>query len=394
MEEIYNKKEVFTPGSDLVFTRYLYVKDEVRIALLVSILNKSDDAIFWAYELYYSGFKNELLGLIWKIYYDFFATLNPTFEQYLMKKHKEIFLDQDRVVSSVVQTLLFRPFNTDIFMIRNIVENFEIDIVYHDITKINNITEATNNLKQWISNNDYRSIAEWIFNVNNIIHIVDIYNICLYIFEEVGVKLTKPKLVKDFVISIKNNVNPNVNLLSKIMCLFSKKEHLKKGKSIYINVEPEDIIIYETICGSNECKNYKILEKVCMCGIDDFKHLSLFKLKRSKYNLREKYWYNWEYHASFSPLWIERIRHFGGYPDYIKQKIMFKEEPDDDLMQEFYSLYGLEPDEQLKSIQEQSIKTIERVNNWKWFKEKYKKNGLFDIYDEELEEFDATGLLY
>jgi hypothetical protein len=41
------------PGSNLVLTRYLYIKDEVKLALLISILNKSDDAIFWAYELYY-----------------------------------------------------------------------------------------------------------------------------------------------------------------------------------------------------------------------------------------------------------------------------------------------------------------------------------------------------
>ena len=54
----------YLPGSELIFTRYLYVKDEVRISLLVSILKKSDDALFWAYELYYSGFKNELFELI------------------------------------------------------------------------------------------------------------------------------------------------------------------------------------------------------------------------------------------------------------------------------------------------------------------------------------------
>ena len=58
-----NNQENKLVGSDLVFTRYLYVKDEVRISLLVSILNKSDDAIFWAYELFYSGFKTELLNL-------------------------------------------------------------------------------------------------------------------------------------------------------------------------------------------------------------------------------------------------------------------------------------------------------------------------------------------
>ena len=399
MEAIFNKKDdIFTinlSGSDLIFTRYLYVKDEVRVALLVSILNKSDDAIFWAYELYYSGFKNELLGLIWKIYYDFFATLNPTFEQYLLKKHREILeseLDQDRMVSSIIQDLLFRPFNTDVFMLRNISENFEIDIIYHhDTENITDIIELRQNLTQWVVNNDYRSISQWIFNVNNnTINIVDIYNICLNIFEENGLKLTKIKLAKDFISSLKLNMNSNVILLSKIMCLFSKKEQLKKGKSIYINVEPEDIIPYETICGSDEIKHYKILEKVSICGIDDLKHLSLFKLKRSKYNLQEKYWYNWEFHASFSPIWSKRITQFGGYPNYTKQKIIFKEEPDDDLMQQFYNLYGLEPDEQIETVQ----RKIEKVHNWKWFNDQYKKNGLFDIYEEELEEFDENGPLY
>jgi hypothetical protein len=59
-------------------------------------------------------------------------------------------------------------------------------------------------------------------------------------------------------------------------------------------------------------------------------------------------------------------------------------------MQQFYSLYGLEPDEQIETVQ----RKIEKVHNWKWFNDQYKKNGLFDIYEEELEEFDENGLLY
>ena len=395
-----NNQENKLIGSDLVFTRYLYVKDEVRISLLVSILNKSDDAIFWAYELYYSGFKTELLNLIWKIYYDFFATLNPTFEQYLLKKHKELLVEnkedhnenKDKSISSLIQDLLFRPFNTDVFFLRNAVENFEMDIIYHHGAK--DTTETVINMTHWIKNNDYRSISQWIFNVNNSINIVDIYNICLDIFFENELKLTKGKLAKEFVSILKTNTNHKIILLAKIMCLFSKKAELKKGKSIYINVEPEDIILYETICGSKEIKHYKILEKATICGIDELKHLSLFKLKRSNYNLQEKYWYNWEYHASFSPLWSQRITKYGGFIDYTKQKVVFKEEPDDELMQQFYGLYGLEPDEQLLSVQQKSIQKIEKKYDWKWFNDKYKRNGLFDIYEEELEEFDESGLIY
>jgi len=395
------KDDVFTislPGSDLVFTQYLYIKDEVRIALLVSILNKNEDAIFWAFELYNSGFINELLNLIWKIYYDFFSTLNPAYESYLIKKHKELIKNDTpdkRIVSSIIQDLLFRPFNSDVFMLRNICENFEIDMEYHHGSKkITHIDEAKHNLIQWVSNEDLRSIAQWILNLNkDVIKIVDIYNICLDLFDK-ELKLTKNKLQKEFDSAIRLNINENVILLAKILQLFSRKAGLKKGKSIYINVEPEDIIPYEPIVSSKEIKHYNILEKAYMCGIDDLKHLSLFKLTRNKYKIQEEYWYRWEYHASFSPIWSKRIRKFGGYPDFKKQKVIFKEEPNDDLMQEFYSLYGLEPDEQIEKIQNKSIPQIEKIYNWCWFNEQYKKNGLFQVYEEELEELDNEGLKY
>ena len=402
-----SKDDIFTitlPCSDLVFTRYLYVKDEVRISLLVSLLNKSDDAIFWAYELYYSGFKNELFNLLWKIYYDFFATQNPTFEAYFLKKHKEWLNSnsentsqtvKDNIISSIIQDLLFRPFNSDVFFLRNICEQFEIEIVYcNNINKITNIKETYDNFKTWINTNDYRSIAQWLLNLNkDTIKLGDIYEICLDIFE-INDKLTKTKLSKEFNSVLKLNVNNNNILLAKIMTLFSRKEQIKTGKSIYINVESEDIIPYETIIGSNELYHYNVLDKSCICGIDDLKHLSLFKLKRNKYNLNEAYLYKWEYHASFAPIWSHRIKQFGGYPDHIKQKVIFKEEPNDDLMQEFYEFYGFEPDEQSLETQNKNIMKIEKIYNWKWFNEQYKKNGLLYVYEEELEEFDADGLIY
>ena len=219
---------------DLVFTRYLYIKEEVCIALLVSILNKSDDAIFWAYEFYYSGFKHEFFNLIWKIYYDFFATLNPAFEVYLLKKHKEWLNTngensdcQDKLVSSIIQTLLFRPFNTDMFLLRNICEKFDIDISY--TKEITTLDDFKDNMIQWVSNTDLRSIAQWILNLNNNkIKLVDIYDICLDIFNN----LTKSKLMKEFISDLNLNITPNIILLSKIITLFSnsKKLNLKRVK--------------------------------------------------------------------------------------------------------------------------------------------------------------------
>ena len=74
---------------NIIFTRYLYLKDELKISLLTSLIDKNEGCIFWAYELYYSGFENELFDLLWKIYFNFYYTLNPSFQQYFIKKHKE-----------------------------------------------------------------------------------------------------------------------------------------------------------------------------------------------------------------------------------------------------------------------------------------------------------------
>ena len=74
---------------DFRFTRYLYETDEVKISLMMSILNRNiDKALFWAAELFYSGLRAELTTELWLIFYDYYATLNPNFEKYLVSKIK------------------------------------------------------------------------------------------------------------------------------------------------------------------------------------------------------------------------------------------------------------------------------------------------------------------
>ena len=93
----------------LQFTRYLYVKEEVKLSLILCILNKKDEAIFWAYELYYSGFKSDLIHLFWSMYYDFYYTLNPSFEKYLKQKLKTnlVFEINKNIIKNLKKNLLF-----------------------------------------------------------------------------------------------------------------------------------------------------------------------------------------------------------------------------------------------------------------------------------------------
>ena len=68
-----------------VFTRYLYLKDDVEISLLSSLLHKQrggrggGKAMFWGYELYHSGFIDDVLVVLWRAYYECYAMLKPYF---------------------------------------------------------------------------------------------------------------------------------------------------------------------------------------------------------------------------------------------------------------------------------------------------------------------------
>ena len=73
------------------------------------------------------------------------------------------------------------------------------------------------------------------------------------------------------------------------MQLFTKEKGLVKGRSFYVTVELEQVAEYRTITVDKDLKHYRVLEKALKKKIDELKHLSLFKLKRDKYNIEEKY---------------------------------------------------------------------------------------------------------
>lgn len=372
------------PGSKFIFTRYLYIKDEVKMALLIAILNKSDDAIFWAYELLYSGFKNELFALIWKIYYDFFASLNPSFASYLMKKQTE---NEDRFVSAIIQDLLIRSFNTDVFMMRKICQLFEVD--YDILESEDKIYEK---LDEWLNTEDYRSMAYYILNdKKEILSGMEIYKYVL-----MSLKQTNPKrLIKEYLNATetcKHIVSPKIILLAHIMSLVSKEKNMIGKKNFYVIVKPEEVVQYETIETSEDIRPYKILRNGCICGINDNQFLNLFMLeRRNTKNLSETYNTKWLYHASFSPIWFERIQMYKGYVNYEKQQVKFVS---DYWEEEFHNRYNYEPDEQPLIVKMKPISDLDCEASWNQFYEKYKKNGLIDVDEEELEELTSEPIMY
>jgi len=89
------------------FTRYLYERRQVRYSLQMALIEKKrEEALFWAYELYHSGFKDEVWQLAIEIYLQHYATYNPRFRTRLDSFYAEWQKTNDAcLIGTVVGTL-------------------------------------------------------------------------------------------------------------------------------------------------------------------------------------------------------------------------------------------------------------------------------------------------
>jgi integrase len=203
--------------SPITFTRYLYLKDEVQLSLLIALLNKKDTALHWAFELYYSGFEEELFQHLWKIYYDFYYTLNPSFQDYFVKKYKEwgktMTQDRERIIALLVGDLLIRPHNLDIFMLRQAIKYTE-----EEFSNVDSFEEL-------LESRDYLHIANHILERKNNLNSLQIVKESIAYFSKKGIKIEEDKMVKRWKKFAKYlGMDESVQILAFIMCHFSKLE--------------------------------------------------------------------------------------------------------------------------------------------------------------------------
>jgi len=380
----------------LTFTRYLYLKDEVKLSLIISLLNKKESALFWAYELYYSGFEEELFQHLWKIYFDFYYTLNPSFQDYFIKKYNEWrkIPKTEQTVALIVNNLLIRPHNLDVFLLRQTEKNEKIKseefsklLETYDFKGIANIVLHlfALNMRKEASFSHSKTPTKCAFLMRNGVNVTDLKDSILY-FSKKGIKIDEEKTLKKWKKTAGFlKIDEQVQLLAFIMEKFTQLSEIKQGKKLYMSVDKNDIIQYETIFKGESTDNraYKILPKAYLYKIDQDNYLSLFHLERNNIvdtdpdGLRKIYWYNWEYYASFSPVWHKRMQECNGKWNHETKRVDFPDDEDTDWPELFYSEYGYEPDEQKREIQEHSIQRIEKGRTWSSFFEEHRKNCIY-----------------
>lgn len=70
----------------IIYTRYLYVYKEVEQSFIESIAEKNaNEALFWGYEMYDSGFEEETINLVMKIQKDHYSNF-PNLGAFLLKQ--------------------------------------------------------------------------------------------------------------------------------------------------------------------------------------------------------------------------------------------------------------------------------------------------------------------
>jgi hypothetical protein len=370
-------------SNELQFTRYLYEKDEVTLSLIMCVLNKNEEeAVFWAYELYYSGFQTELVAVFWSIYYDFYYTLNPSFEKYLQTKFKNnlvLTIDSVNCISMIVNNFMIRPHNMDVFILKQLVNICDFDKAdIQDYIIENNFEVMRNELLNVLRTKDYMMLASYILTDVKETHLCDAFKVALeYFVTDKGIKIDKKYLAIDYE---KYPFDKSVLILSRIMYYFTLANNKKMGKNIYVHVEPEDVVLYETIYTNANLSPRKILPLAKIYAIDSYNYLSLFDLKRETQDIKTAYYYDWLYYASFSPLWNSRILKYNGVIDEKNKKIVF----DDDDIDEFYDVYGYEPDEQTADVENKTIQDIRKERTWQSFYKKHNIHGVVEIEDDIL----------
>lgn len=105
--------------TNVILTRYLYTKIDVKQSLLLALLeHQTDEAMFWAYELYYSGFQQDCFDYVSNIYEEIYSFDNPGLRAPFQKIIRQWTIDEslDWNLGTIIMTLACRNYSLNNFM--------------------------------------------------------------------------------------------------------------------------------------------------------------------------------------------------------------------------------------------------------------------------------------
>jgi len=403
-------------SKSLQLTRYLYSKGEVECALVCALLEKQEEkALFWGLELVYSGFN--VFDLLFAIYYDFYYTLHPSFETYMGTVHKEWLAEEGLGachVANIIINLCFRASSTDIFFLRQVTKQFELDTGLSSSERVFSCVKDTYYV--WLADQNFESIAQYILIECTVADLPSILTDTYDYFIWAGLTIRKnivssyPKLFKSGL----TEARLRHMLLSRIVHMFVSISPPAKPQNIYLKFDEALLASFQTIMDlPREQKEhiglirrvplfglpdkyadwhlpYKILPIACKHSPASHLFISLFTHPRCSVP-PNSVTQHWLYYAHRTPYWRKVLDLNGGLADHSLGRITF---PTCQQEEDFFQTYGLEPDEQGSSVQECAFGQRATGCNAVQFYEHFNKNNIVPIYPDYLQELEPVEYSY
>lgn len=319
-----------------MFTEFLYLKDELISSFIISLLfdNDIDEPILYISELYHSKLYQDVYDIIWQTYFDFYYITNPdlvglinnTIENDI--KNKSI-----QNIHSIIKHLFKRDKSIPVFLLH---QHIKIYGTKNKFTAFRGKKPAFLEKYNCISHKILQSIDK--FNWNNVTHFISAINIedIDIIFSDTMAYLNDKKKYITLDLNI-NYTNKKHILLSLITINFCKNISDKKSVTCDFDIDytPPN---YDVIPRKLLHHNRKITIHNELIGA-----FELYRHTITRKELVDLLWYNWEYLCKDCPIWKERFYEYNVTFDDEKKKPIFL---NDDLLEDFYEKYNLEPDEQ------------------------------------------------
>jgi hypothetical protein len=376
-------------------TRYLYELSEVKGNLIMALLNKdNEEALFWTFEYYYSGYPCETTNFIIQIYYDFYYALNHTFEKYMFIQLKKVTLENEYeelalFIKLIIDNLIFRPYTLDTFMLRNMGLQFEVNF-----DEIEDVNMEINSLL--MDQKNYGYMSSLLMQSDKFTDVKKLEELYSEILDTIGshMKINKNVKMKETIALLRKCdkdefILKRTMILAKIINHYSIKQKTKTHRSLYlendIKKQVEELYRYKT-------KYPTTLKEDAKYATNKNDFIGIFQLERFKKenkNYMENYLKNWEYYAYDAPYWMNLFVLYNADKDEEHKKIIFE---DNDNENDFYEDIEYYPDELAKEIQDKSIGKIEKVCNLNDFYGKYGDRNLIKIEEEEIADMDLIVL--
>ena len=337
----------------LSLSKHLYIVDDIKWSFIDAIIRKRiEEALFWIVEYYTSGYKEETWQLLWIVYDCFYYTRNMYYAEKMKKLYEKWRKENSlNVIISIVYK--FYKINKYDFTIFNIVNK---TCKYKRVEGIVN-DKLRNELRMHKSNlfnklilslqaGHFRNV--WFFVNYNLEKSLKV--IQAFYRANINLKYTK---VHDIKMQIMGYV------------YIQNMKTVKKKKQFKIRV-PQKLKLYVEELLKPYCGNPRfMLKQRRLYEIPN--NIGCFYLERNNYNMeeiRENYFYNWEYSANKSNYWKSIFEHWSIEFDDNNQPIFIN----DDIEEKFYEKYNLEPDEQSNETHNKSIKYIDSYDITCWMK--------------------------